>query len=74
MIDTLRDQTGGSLVDPVTLVGPNPSAVARHRLGGDLLVPPDGKVILPPGFDKRLRCYQDLVVVGELNEPVIGGA
>jgi len=71
LIDTLRDQTGGSLVDPVTLVGPNPSAVARHRLGGDLLVPPDGKVILPPGFDKRLRCYHGGLSPAEIEIPLL---
>jgi hypothetical protein len=71
LIDGLRDQTGGVLVDPVLLVGPNPSAAARRRLGQDLLLPPDGKVILPPGFDKRLRCYHGGVSAAEIEIPLL---
>ncbi|HET7846048.1 MAG TPA: alkaline phosphatase family protein, partial [Acidimicrobiia bacterium] len=71
LIDALRDHTGGTLVDPIGLIGPNPSAAARRRLGHDLLVPPEGKVILPPGFDKRLRCYHGGVSRAEIEIPLL---
>lgn len=71
LIDTLREHTGGTLVDPIGLIGPNPSDVARRRVGHDLLIPPDGKVILPPGFDKRLRCYHGGVSSAEIEIPLL---
>ncbi len=71
LIDSLRDETGGTLVDPVQFSGPDPSPAARTRLGHDLLVPPDGKVILPPGFDKRLRCYHGGLSPAEVEIPLL---
>ena len=71
LIDALREHTGGSLVDPIGLIGPTPSADARRRLGHNLLVPPEGKVILPPGFDKRLRCYHGGVSPAEIEIPLL---
>ncbi|MEX2250681.1 MAG: alkaline phosphatase family protein [Acidimicrobiia bacterium] len=71
LIHELRDVTGGTLVDPIGLIGPNPSAVARRRMGQDLLIPPEGKVILPPGFDKRLRCYHGGVSAAEIQIPLL---
>jgi Type I phosphodiesterase / nucleotide pyrophosphatase len=71
LINALRDHTGGTLVDPVGMIGPNPSVDAQRRLGHDLLVPPDGKVILPPGFDKRLRCYHGGVSRAEIEIPLL---
>ena len=71
LIDALRDDTGGSLVDPLDLIGPNPSPDAQRRIGHDLLVPPNGKVILPPGFDKRLRCYHGGVSRAEIEIPLL---
>lgn len=71
LIDSLREHTGGTLVDPIGLIGPNASADARQRVGHDLLVPPDGKVILPPGFDKRLRCYHGGVSPAEIEIPLL---
>jgi hypothetical protein len=71
LIDALRDHTGGTLVDPLDLIGPNPSVDTRRRLGHDLLVPPNGKVILPPGFDKRLRCYHGGVSRAEIEIPLL---
>lgn len=71
LIDELRDFTGGTLVDPIGLVGPNPTAVARRRLGKDLLIPPEGNVILPPGFDKRLRCYHGGISSAEIEIPLL---
>jgi hypothetical protein len=35
------------------------------------LVPPNGKVILPPGFDKRLRCYHGGVTRAEIEIPLL---
>ena len=71
LIDSLREETGGTLVDPVGLIGPNPSADARRRVGHDLLIPPEGKVILPPGFDKRLRCYHGGASPAEIEIPLL---
>ena len=71
LIDSLRDQTGGTLVDPIQFAGPAPSPAARLRLGQDLLVPPEGKVILPPGFDKRLRCYHGGLSPAEIEVPLL---
>ncbi len=71
LIDDLREHTGGTLVDPLGLIGPEPSADARQRVGHDLLVPPEGKVILPPGFDKRLRCYHGGLSPAEIEIPLL---
>jgi hypothetical protein len=71
LIDALAEETGGKLVHPVQFAGPNPSAAARRRLGNDLLIPPDGKVILPPGFDKRLRCYHGGLSPTEIEIPLL---
>ncbi len=71
LIEILRDQTGGTLVESVQFSGPDPSATARRRLGNHLLVPPDGKVILPPGFDKRLRSYHGGLSAAEIEIPLL---
>jgi hypothetical protein len=57
VIAELAAHTGGELVDLPALLGPEPSAAAIARTGSSLLLAPEGKVLLPPGFDKRLRSY-----------------
>jgi hypothetical protein len=71
LVEDLRDQTGGTLVDPTGLIGPNPSADALKRVGHDLLLPPENMVILPPGFDKRLRCYHGGLSAAEIEIPLL---
>jgi hypothetical protein len=70
-IEELAEHTGADLVDPATLVGPDPTEVARRRLGDHLLLAPPGKVILPPGFDKRLRCYHGGALPDEVEIPLL---
>lgn len=65
--------TGGQLVDPVPLLGPGLSDVARSRLGEHMLLAPPGKVIVPRGFDKRLRCYHGGLSPEELHIPLLVG-
>jgi hypothetical protein len=71
LVEDLRDHTGGTLVDPTGLIGPNPSVAALKRVGHDLLLPPDDMVILPPGFDKRLRCYHGGLSAAEIEIPLL---
>jgi len=69
----LAEATGGTLIDPLTLVGPDPSPAARSRLGDSLLLAPDDRVILPRGFDKRLRCYHGGLTRAEVEIPLLVG-
>lgn len=69
----LASFTGGRLVDPVPLLGPGLTDVARSRLGEKLLLAPPGKVIVPRGFDKRLRCYHGGLSPEELRIPLLVG-
>jgi hypothetical protein len=65
--------TGGELVDPLPLFGPDPTASTRERSGTRLLLAPEGKVILPPGFDKRLRAYHGGLAREEREIPLLVG-
>ena len=65
--------TGGQLVDPIPLLGPGLTDVARSRLGEKLLLAPPGKVIVPRGFDKRLRCYHGGLSPEEIEIPLLVG-
>jgi hypothetical protein len=71
IIDDLTALTGGRLVDPTSLLGPEPTPATRRRAGDALLLSPAGKVILPPGFDKRLRCYHGGLEPAELEIPLL---
>lgn len=71
VFDELEALTGGELTDPLGLLGPDPSAETKRRVGDVLLMAPDGKVILPPGFDKRLRCYHGGLARDEVEIPLL---
>ncbi len=65
--------TGGELVDPLSLLGSEPTPAARERAGESLLLAPRGKVILPPAFDKRLRAYHGGLAPEEREIPLMVG-
>ena len=71
LIDDLCAVTGGTRVDPTALVGPGLTDVARRRLGENLIMPAPGTVILPRGFDKRLRCYHGGLTPEEIEIPLL---
>ncbi len=73
LIDDLSDLTGGDLVDPRPLIGPDPTDVALGRLGERLLLAPEHLSVLPKGFDKRLRCYHGGLTPEELEIPLLVG-
>ncbi|MGA8039314.1 MAG: alkaline phosphatase family protein [Acidimicrobiia bacterium] len=68
----LAELTGGTLVDPESVFEPI-TDVARRRLGDQLLLAPPGRVLLPPGFDKRLRCYHGGLDPAESEIPLLVG-
>lgn len=69
----LAEMTNGELVDPVPLLGPEPTAKALSHVGDRLLLAPPGKVVLPRGFDKRLRCYHGGLSPEEVEIPLLVG-
>jgi hypothetical protein len=71
VFDELAELTGGRLVDPLAQLGPDPIAEAKRRVGDALLIAPDQKVILPPGFDKRLRSYHGGFAPAEIEVPLL---
>jgi hypothetical protein len=73
VMDELADLTGGQLVEPLGLLGPNPSDLARSRVGDRLLLAPENVALLPKGFDKRLRCYHGGLSPDEVKIPLLVG-
>jgi hypothetical protein len=71
LMDDLASETGGTLLDPTALIGPEPTDLARARTGTRVLLAPDNAVILPPGFDKRLRCYHGGLSREEVEIPLL---
>lgn len=67
----LADLTGGVLVDPLSLIGPDPADTALARVGEKVLLPPDDVAVIPKGFDKRLRCYHGGLSRAELEIPLL---
>ena len=65
--------TGGTLIDPKTLLGPNPTETTLGRIGDQLLLAPPAKALLPRGFDKRLRAYHGGLDLAELEIPLLIG-
>ena len=73
LMDDLVEVTGGELVDPASLIGPDPTPTALARLGERVLIPPDDNAVLPKGFDKRLRCYHGGLSRDEVEIPLLVG-
>lgn len=73
LMHALAEQTGSRLVDPAALIGPDPTPAALSRIGEQLLLPPDDLVVLPRGFDKRLRCYHGGLSPAEVEVPLLVG-
>jgi Type I phosphodiesterase / nucleotide pyrophosphatase len=71
VLEDLAAETGGRLLDPLDLLGPEPTPVTRERVGRSLLLAPEGRVILPPGFDKRLASYHGGLAPAELEIPLL---
>jgi hypothetical protein len=71
--DLLAAFTSGDLVDPLALLGPDPTPATMRRVGESLLLAPEGRVILPPGFDKRLRAYHGGLAPDEREIPLLVG-
>ncbi|MDX1469042.1 MAG: alkaline phosphatase family protein [Acidimicrobiia bacterium] len=72
-VDDLADATGGTLVNPLSLLGAEPSAAAVERSAPQLLLAPADLAVLPKGFDKRLRCYHGGLTPEELQIPLLVG-
>jgi hypothetical protein len=73
LMEDLASETGGMLVDPKMLIGPEPTGRALTRIGERVLLPPVDRVILPPGFDKRLRAYHGGLSRAEVEIPLLVG-
>jgi hypothetical protein len=73
VIEELAGLTGAAATDPLALLGPDPIPEAESRVGDVLLLAPSGKVLLPPGFDKRLRSYHGGRARDELEIPLLIG-
>jgi hypothetical protein len=73
LLADLATETGSVMGDPLGLLGPDPSPQAKERTGDALLLAPPGRVLLPPGFDKRLLCYHGGLAPGELEIPLLVG-
>jgi hypothetical protein len=73
VLDSLAEQIGAEISDPLAILGPDPGPEARARAGDALLLAPRGKVLLPPGFDKRLHSYHGGLAVEEVQIPLLIG-
>jgi len=71
LFQDLAGLTGGELIDPLDLLGADPSPATKRRVGQSLLLAPEGKVILPPGFDKRLASYHGGLAPEEREIPLL---
>ena len=73
LIEDFATLAGGELIDPAAAYGGELSGPARSRVGQALVLAPKGKVILPPGFDKRLRAYHGGLDPAEVEVPLLVG-
>lgn len=71
--ESLRSLTGGTLADPTTLVGPDASPITLERLGSHVVLAAPDQVILPRGFDKRLKAYHGGLDRREVEIPLLIG-
>ncbi len=73
LMEDLAESVGGSLADPIGLIGPDPTETTLSHLGERLLLAPRGKAVIPKGFDKRLRCYHGGLTPEEVAIPLLMG-
>jgi Type I phosphodiesterase / nucleotide pyrophosphatase len=73
LVDDLATATGSEVIEPGPLFGPAPSDKTLSHLPPHLLLAPPGKVIIPRGFDKRLRCYHGGLMPEEVDIPLLIG-
>jgi hypothetical protein len=73
VIDELAETVDGTLVDPLPLLGPNPTKKTLSHVGERLLLAPPGKAVIPKGFDKRLHCYHGGLMPEEVEIPLLVG-
>lgn len=73
LMDELAESVGGTLVDPLPLLGPDPTDKTLSHLGDRLLLAPPGKAVIPKGFDKRLHCYHGGLMPEEVEIPLLVG-
>lgn len=73
LADELADSTGGELIDPIPLFGPDPTPSALERVSSRMLLAPEGKALLPRGFDKRLKAYHGGLDRREVEIPLLVG-
>ena len=75
LIRSLAADTGGRLIGPnqfIPWLGPGPKHPdLERRLPDAVLLAPPGKVILPPGFDKRLVGYHGGLSPEEVSVPLL---
>ena len=75
LIRSLAADTGGKLIGPsqfIPWLGPGPKHPdLERRLPDAVLLAPPGKVILPPGFDKRLVGYHGGLSPEEVSVPLL---
>lgn len=75
LIDRLASETGAQLIDRdhlIRLLGPGvPHRKLDQRLPDAVLLAPFGKVLLPPGFDKRLVAYHGGLTPDEVSIPLL---
>lgn len=68
LISDFARSVDSEVVDPADLFG------VRHPTMGDgLVLAPPGRVVLPPGFDKRLLCYHGGLDPAEVEVPLLVG-
>ena len=68
LISEFARTVDSEVMDPASLFG------VRHPTMGDgLVLAPPGRVLLPPGFDKRLLCYHGGLDPAEVEVPLLVG-